>query len=169
MTEYPVRKIKNGSTYIAEEIVRDNYDNVYKYCYWKVRNVEKAQDITQEVFLRFIKNINHYSDKGKPRAFLYTIAKNLCINWHKQYKPEYLEEEQEIIDFTSSNVIENVTDKLVLKKFIYELSTEQQEVILLRFGQGLKIKEIASIVGVSRFIVQYRIKNALSILKRKFG
>ncbi|NEZ46203.1 RNA polymerase sigma factor [Clostridium niameyense] len=169
MTEYPIRKIKNGSTYIAEEIVRDNYDAIYKYCYWKVRNIEKAQDITQEVFLRFIKNIDHYSDKGKPRAFLYTIAKNLCINWHKQYKPEYLEEEQEIIDFTSSNVIENVTDKLVLKKFIYELSPEQQEVILLKFGQGLKIKEIASIVGVSRFIVQYRIKRALSILKRKLG
>ena len=91
MPTNPIGKIKNGDADIGELIVTENYDAIYKYCYWKLGNSEDAQDITQDVFLNFIRNINTYSDRGKPRAFLYTIAKNLCINCNKNRKQDYLE------------------------------------------------------------------------------
>ena len=108
MPKNPIGKIKNGDADIGEQIVTENYDAIYKYCYWKLGNSEDAQDITQDVFLNFIRNINTYSDRGKPRAFLYTIAKNLCINCNKKRKPDYLEATKEIIDITATEKINNI-------------------------------------------------------------
>ena len=67
-----------------EEIIGEYYDDIYKYCYWRIKNSTEAQDITQETFLRFMQNLSTYIDMGKPKALLYTIARNLCINWQKK-------------------------------------------------------------------------------------
>ena len=42
---------KNQSDIEVEEIIREFYDDIYKYCYWKTQNSTEAQDITQETFL----------------------------------------------------------------------------------------------------------------------
>ncbi|MDU2197050.1 MAG: RNA polymerase sigma factor, partial [Peptostreptococcaceae bacterium] len=126
-------------------------------------------DITQDVFLNFIRNINTYSDRGKPRAFLYTIAKNLCINCNKKRKPDYLEATKEIIDITATEKINNITDKIILEQIVNRLPQEQQEVIVLRYVHDLKVNEIAVITGKSRFSVRYRINSALSTIKNKLN
>ncbi|MGL5693165.1 MAG: RNA polymerase sigma factor [Peptostreptococcaceae bacterium] len=165
----PIREIKRGEVDIAEQIVVENYDAIYKYCYWKVGNSEDAQDITQEVFLKFVKNISTYSDRGKPRAFLYTIAKNLCINYSKKIKIEYLESTKEIIDISASDKINHITDKITLEHIVESLPKEQQEVIVLRYGHDLKINEIARVTGKSRFSIRYRINVALLSIKSKLS
>lgn len=93
------------------------------------------------VFLQFIHNIDTYSDNGKPRAFLHTVSKNLCINWHKKYKPYYLETSIETVDTSASDMINNITDKINLEYLVKQLPIEQQEVIVLRYGHELKINE----------------------------
>ncbi len=55
------------------------YDKIYRYCYFKLHSREAAEDITQETFLRFLQS-ESYQEKGKSLAYLYTIARNLCIN-----------------------------------------------------------------------------------------
>ncbi len=167
MTVSPIKKIKNGDLDIAEQVVSENYEAIYKYCYWKVGNSADAQDITQEVFLNFVKNIDTYTDRGKPRAFLYTIAKNLCINWSKKIKPDYIESTKEIIDIFATEKMESMVDKIELEEIINQLPEEQREVIVLRYGHDLKVNEIAVIIGKSRFTVRYRINLALATIKNK--
>ena len=153
-----------------EEIIREYYDDIYKYCYWKTKNSTDAQDITQETFLRFIQNFANYVDLGKPKALLYTIAKNLCVNW--QRKPSYLplENVENNSSFIISNEIDTVIDKLYLHEAVSSLPLSQQEVLLLRYGQGLRVGEIATILSISRFTVMYRLKCAINKLnKMKIG
>ena len=109
------------------------------------------------------------TDRGKPRAFLYTIAKNLCINCNKKRKPDYLEATKEIIDITATEKINNITDKIILELIVNRLPQEQQEVIVLRYVHDLKVNEIAVITGKSRFSVRYRINSALSTIKNKLN
>ena len=55
----------------------EQYDKIYRYCYFKVHHCQTAEDITQETFLRyFSKNLSLDSSKELP--YLYTIARNLC-------------------------------------------------------------------------------------------
>lgn len=147
-----------------EDFIRQNYDEIYKYCYWKVRNTLDAEDLTQEVFLRFVKNLDRYTDKGKPKALLYTIARNLCINKSKQKTMLSLDDAENIKEKSKTEEIEN---RMLLEQYLYMLSKEQQEILLLRYGQDLRINEIAEITKLSRFTVMYRIKTALAALDKK--
>lgn len=150
----------------AEEIIVENYDAIYRYCYWKIGNSADAQDMTQETFMRFVQSLPDYRDHGKPKALLYTIARNQCINWYKKVKPTSLDEAQSLIDEGSNARYEQVETKLSLQGQVSGLPEEQQEVLLLRYGQELKIEDIAAITGTSRFAVMYLIKKALETLKR---
>lgn len=55
------------------------YDRLLRYCYMKTNDKYIAQDITQETFLRFWQS-HTYEDTGKEMAYLYTIARNLCMD-----------------------------------------------------------------------------------------
>ncbi|MBO5976386.1 MAG: RNA polymerase sigma factor, partial [Oscillospiraceae bacterium] len=59
--------------------IEKQYDKIYRYCYFKLCDKQLAQDITQEAFLRFFRQGSSF-DNGKELAYLYTIAKNLCID-----------------------------------------------------------------------------------------
>lgn len=147
-----------------EEFIRQNYDEIYKYCYWKIRSPLDAEDLTQETFLRFVKNLDSYTDKGKPKALLYTIAKNLCINKSRQKTLLSLDAAENIKSESKTEEIEN---RVMLEQYLCTLSKEQQEILLLRYGQDLQINEIADITELSRFTVMYRIKTALLALNKK--
>ena len=58
--------------------IEEYYDKIYRFCFYKVRNQQMAEDITQETFLRFIKS--DYKEDGRKINYLYTIARNLCID-----------------------------------------------------------------------------------------
>lgn len=146
------------------EFITQNYDSIYKYCCWKIRNPLDAEDLTQETFLRFVKNLDSYTDKGKPTALLYTIARNLCINRSRQKNTLSLDMAENI---RIENKTEEIENRIMLEQYLYTLSNEQQEILQLRFGQSFQINEIAEITGLSRFSVMYRIKTALAELNKK--
>ena len=146
------------------EFISQNYDAIYKYCCWKVRNPLDAEDLTQETFLRFVKNLDSYTDKGKPTALLYTIARNLCINKSRQKATITLDMAENI---QCENKTEEIENRIMLEQYLYTLSAEQQEILQLRFGHSFQINEIAEITGLSRFTVMYRIKTALTQLNKK--
>ena len=63
--------------------LEEYYNNIYRYRYLHTQNRHTAEDLTQETFLKFLETSN-YQDRGKPLAFLYTIARNLCIDHIRQ-------------------------------------------------------------------------------------
>ncbi len=63
--------------------LEEQYDKIYRYCYFKLHHQQSAEDITQETFLRYFQR---YNCKGKEEALkcLYTIAGNLCIDEYRR-------------------------------------------------------------------------------------
>mgnify|MGYP003390973526 FL=1 len=96
--------------------IEEQYDKIYRYCYFKMYDVQIAQDITQETFLRFCKQgLNLGSDKELP--YLYTIAKNLCIDHFRRRTVESLEEiTEEVIDDPTEDLISNLTLRMTISK-----------------------------------------------------
>ena len=164
-----MRKNESGKEDCLEGMIRENYTAIYQYCFWKLRNADDAQDITQEVFYRFIHNAERYREIGKARAYLYTIAKNLCKNWKKQAarSPVLLDGLESVKDSSIQNVYEESLDRMNMKQLLNNLSERQQEILLLRYSQELSVEEIAKIFGTSRFSVYYQIKTALKQLENE--
>lgn len=149
--------VKGGFSVSLE--VEEQYDKIYRYCYFKVKNVQLAEDLTQETFLKFFGQ-RTYITRGKPLAYLYTIAKNLSIDAYKKTELTPLEE-----DMGSISELDICETSLVVRQAISSLPEELQEMIMLRYANDLSIVEIGQITGVSRFAVYRKINNALSQLK----
>lgn len=154
-----------GSKHEMEELVRENYAAIYRYCYWKVGNAADAQDITQESFLRFFEQLASYTNQGKPRALLYTIARNQCINWHKKARACPFGDAPPMAQTPAPNAYAELEERLLMQDYLSRLPPEQQEAVLLRYGQELQVNEIATIMQTSRFAVVHKLKRALATLK----
>ena len=152
-----------------EEIISAYYEQIYKFCYWKIQNSDEAQDITQDTFIRFLDAAQTYSDIKRPKALLYTIANNLCRNWAKKARQVSLDalESQEL--YATDDFAEKLIQRICLSGAVSALPESQKEVLLLRYGQDLKVGEVAEILGLSRFQVMYRIRSALKQLNKNLG
>lgn len=149
-----------------EKIIAAYYEDIYKFCCWKIRDPAEAQDMTQDTFVRFMDAADTYTDIEKPKALLYTIARNLCLNWVKRVRPVSLDE----LESGGAPVADDFADasirKIYLSIAVSALPDDQKEILLLRYGQDLKVGEIAEILGLSRFQVMYRIRGALDRLRK---
>ncbi len=135
------------------------YDKIYRYCYFKLQNQTVAEDVTQETFLRFLEN-STYKEQGKELNYLYTIARNLCIDESRKRVLEELPEEVSE-DGTEAHVIESV----VMKQAMELLTNEERELVLLRYVNEVPVKVICELRGCSRFAVSRQLKQVLKKLR----
>ena len=135
------------------------YDKIYRYCYFKLNNATVAEDITQETFLRFLEN-STYQEKGKGLNYLYTIARNLCIDEYRKRVPEELPE-----DLSDEGVEERMVESLSMRLALEKLTPMERELVLLRFVNEVPVKVICELQECSRFALNRRLKQVLKKLR----
>ena len=79
-----IKAAKEGDLSALNDLIQSYYLEIYKYCFWHIKNKEQAEDITQETFYKAIRFLNAYKNNGTFRAFLYKIALNTCIDHQKK-------------------------------------------------------------------------------------
>ena len=139
------------------------YDKIYRYCYYKVHNAAVAEDITQETFLRFLES-STYRERGKELNYLYTIARNLCIDESRKRVTEELPEE-----VSEEGPEERVIESVVMKQAMEKLSTEERELVLLRYVNEVPVKVICELRGCSRFSLNRQMKQVLKKLRENLS
>lgn len=140
--------------------LEEQYEKIYRYCYFKIHHREIAEDITQETFLRFFKS--NYVDNGKAMQYLYTIARNMCVDEYRKQKTETLKEEV-IYNYSEDNIIEQIS----VKKALAELDEADRELLLLRYVNEVPVSVIGKLYHISRFAVYRKISQAKKNLKDK--
>lgn len=147
--------------------LNEHYEKIYTFCYFRVKNKQVAEDLTQETFLKYFEN--DYIEKGKKLAFLYTIARNLCIDYYRKNK--YTQNTEDIDDLKDILVSKSVDIETVLtvKSAVETLTIEEQEIVLLRFTNELAIGEIANYLKISRFSLYRKIKTIMKKLNQELN
>ncbi|MBO4750904.1 MAG: sigma-70 family RNA polymerase sigma factor [Lachnospiraceae bacterium] len=135
--------------------LEEAYDKIYRYVYFRLKDQSAAEDITQETFLRCL------SKKGNVREYemqyLYTIARNLCIDEYRRVKPEALSEDEEV---GTTAPFDGLEDKMMVREALAKLPLEDQELLLLRYANNEPIGMICKALQLSRFAVYRRLKSA---------
>ena len=144
-------------------VIEEQYDKIYRYCYFTLYDKQLAQDITQEAFLRFYRQGLRF-DNGKELAYLYTIAKNLCID---EFRKQTVDSIEEIENEVAADPAEEWIDTLVLRSVVSRLPGDEQELLFLRYVNALPITSICKITGLSRFAVYRRLSKSLKWLKEE--
>jgi RNA polymerase sigma-70 factor (ECF subfamily) len=154
------------------ELYDDYFEKIYGYIYRKTGDRQWAEDLTAETFTKALANINRYTHTGQPFvAWLYRIAANLVTDHYRAKRPVTPLEE---IDLPASGdgpeeAALRWDEQQRIAKAIETLSSDQQDVILLRFSSGLKLREIAQVVGKTEGAVKALMFRALGGLKGKLS
>jgi RNA polymerase sigma-70 factor, ECF subfamily len=149
----------------------DTYaDAIYRFVLMKVSDKEKAEDITQDVFMRFWQALREGTVLRNDRALLYAIARNLVIDWYRKKKETSLDAlTDEGLEFEGSNetpILESAMNEEVLR-VVYTLDEPSRESMLLRFVEGFSPAEIAALRGESANAVSVRINRALKKVREQ--
>ncbi len=159
---------------------------IFNFILRSVHSVELAEELMQEVFMRVIQNAQSYTKQAKFTTWLYTIARNICIDAFRRQRHRVMLSlhqsaasrtqddgptlEQSIED---AEARERSEDNTFFREVHHSLEIgleglppEQREVFLLREVSHLSYKEIADIVGTLENTVKSRMRYALEFLRR---
>jgi len=143
----------------------DSYStDIYRFCLLKVSRKEVAEDITQEVFMRFWQALREGTEMRNARALLYTMARNLVIDWYRKKKESSLDSlKEQGVDFANEDFkrISEYAEHQEVLRVINTLDESSREALLLRFVDGLSPQDIAAITNETPNAISVRINRAI--------
>jgi len=152
-----VKKVQAGDNNAFGKLVLKYQKQVYEKAYSFTHNVEDANDLVQDIFIKTFKAIDTFQGDSAFYTWLYQIAQNAGIDYIRKKKRRSLItfEDTKLIDLfckkTQVEPIERLENKEInsqIKKAINKLSIRQKQVFVLRHYEGLTLKEIADKLGL---------------------
>src|SRR6266404_3028281 len=152
-------------------------DELFRHCAMRISDRERALELTQDTFMRTWDYVRKGGEVRELRPFLYQTLRNLIIDEYRKAKMHSLEALVEntegatvetMLPADESNTLEAAMERLDAKqalKRVSDLPELYQEVLLLRYVEGLSPKEIAGIVEESENVVSVRLHRALKKMK----
>lgn len=144
-------------------------DQVYRHVYYRVSNSSDAEDITAQVFLNAWRAMPRYRYMGKPfQVWLLSIAHNLVVDYYRAQKSQSSIDDVVIASGESTDPVlaaERNFASAEVRQAIMKLKREQQQVIVLRFIDGLEYPDIAAIMGKREGAVRVILHRGLTALR----
>lgn len=170
-----VKEIISGSKSSLDVLVNRYYEIIYSYSMRQVNDYHLACDLTQEVFVKMMMNINKY--RVGTDSFKYWLLK-IALNHIRDYFRSEKNRKSTVFDnmeYLSNNDINN--DNMInmleihekskeVKKAIYSLKEQEKEIVILKYYNDMTIKEISGITGNNESTIKSRLYRALEKLRR---
>ena len=136
-------------------VLYDRYvDAVYRYVFYRVRNEAEAEDVTSDVFMRALRAIPKYEPRQAFLAWLYRIARNAVIDRSRRRAARQQVSFEDALAHPHADQVVTPdegllagSDASVVRKAMERLTPLQQEILVLRYVEGLDTKAISKLVG----------------------
>jgi RNA polymerase sigma-70 factor, ECF subfamily len=174
-------RYRDGDVRAFELLVTRHRKPLFNFILRFVRDTAAAEDVTQETFLRLVKGADAYERQAKFTTWLYTIARNLCVDAARRGKHRKAASLDAPIgdEEGSASLLDLVPDggaavdrqaqsrelAVRLQQAIESLPDEQREIFLLREVADLQFNEIANVIGCPENTVKSRMRYALEKLR----
>ena len=141
---------KRNETQLAE-LYEEYYDRITRYAYVHIGDRNDAEDIAGETFLRALKTLDSYQERGIPmQAWLFKIAHNLIVDYLRKktkIKIQAIDISPLADDEDPTVMVEKKVQLEKVKKAMINLTDDQREVIGLRFLGGMTSREVAQVMN----------------------
>jgi len=134
---------------------------VYRLAVMMLRDPGRAEDATQEIFLRVWRSLKAYDGRAAFSTWIYTIARNTCLS---MVRAEQLRRTEAIEDTTEPSVPAHTADGVDLERHMQALSDVQREAITLFYLQERNIDDVAAMLDLPAGTVKSHLHRARKIL-----
>lgn len=156
------------------ELYNQYIDKIYRYVYYRVGQSSDAEDITSQTFLKAWDAIGDYEWRDHPfGAWLFRIAHNLVVDYHRARRDvvslddatPQLESKASRDNLRPEGVLATMLASDRIRRALSRLTEEQQQVLILRFFEGLSTGETALLMGKRRGAIRGLQFRALAALR----
>jgi RNA polymerase sigma-70 factor, ECF subfamily len=169
--------MRNDKTRDFEEAYTRYSDELFRHCYLRVSDRERALEITQEAFMKTWEYVEKGNEVLEFRPFLYRTLKNLIIDEYRKTKPQSLDAMVEgteggsieaLLPPDETNTLEAAINRFEGSKALLalkEMPESYKIVLTLRYVEGFSPKEIAQELGENENAISVRIHRGIKKLK----
>ena len=164
------RRFLDGDEHGLVEIIETYHDGLMLYLNSFVSNLSVAEELTEDTFLKLVLKKPRFSAKSSFKTWLYTIGRNLALDYLKRRKhptislencPELLDEEAKL----ERSYIRR-EDLRIVHKAMKRMKPEYRQVLWLIYFEDLSCRETAKILGKTTHNTEtlvWRARNALKL------
>ena len=172
-----LHRIKDGNESAFHEFFENHHKAVYHLYFHMLHDLHKAEDITQEVFLKAFMRVDKFRGESKVSTWLYRIAVNLCLNHQRQKKHKNIlsldfmfERRNQQARDPGNGPLERLNqkeEKLIVRETIDSLPKNQRIAIIFNHYEGFSYHEISEIMNLSVSSVRSLIYRAKQRLQKR--
>jgi RNA polymerase sigma-70 factor (ECF subfamily) len=145
------------------------YPELYRYALYRVGDPATAEDITSEIFVRFLEALHRQkAPQNTLRGWLFGVAAHLVADHFRRKPVADLDDAFPASDSPAAEAEERIRQQSV-RAVLKHLTDEQQQVLALRFGNGFSVEETATAMSKSVTAVKALQFRALGTLRQKLG
>jgi len=167
-------QVKQDKEAFAE--LYDRYiEKIFRFVYFKVSNRQEAEDVASEVFLKTWDYLTNSDTKKIDRfsSFIYQVARNKVIDIYRDRAKTQTCSLDDIetlpSDTTPFHTVSALQEKKELHAAIRQMKQQYQEAVILRYIDGLSIKEISVVIGKRPTAVRVMLHRAMKKLQELLG
>jgi len=140
---------------------------IYSFAYKYTGNQQDAEDITQTTFIKAWKHLKRFDRKKSFKTWIFSIAKNTCIDWMRKKKSIYFSDTETLISQASlpDDLSERASITQILQSAAEKLLPKYRLVLSFYYNENLNFREIAERLGEPLNTVKSRHRRALIKLK----
>lgn len=155
-------RAKNGDSAAFDELMRSHQRQVLAVAMRMTGNLDDAQDIAQDVFVRLYRNLRSLPDEDAVGRWLYRVTVNACTDASRRKRPERV---LPLIELPSSEAdpeaaMRSAEQKEKLQEALTQLGERERAALVLRDMEGLSTAEVAGVLGVAEATVRVQISKA---------
>ena len=171
------RGLKQRDPELLDLLIEQYQFRLFRYLLHLTGSRERAEDFFQETWVRVLERGSQYDGRWKFEAWLFTIARNLVLDWHRRKKPESFEslrgpEEDapafDVRDEKSVTPLEsylNEEQREGVQASLTKIPVVYREVLVLRFQEEMRLEEIAGVLSAPVSTVKSRLYRGLEALR----
>ncbi len=151
-------------------------DRVFRFIYYRIQDRARAEDLTNEVFVRMLEGLEKFRPHGEDTSliltgWIFTIARNMIIDDYRRQKNRAAEplpeDDADLVDETFD--LDLHLTRADLQSALGQLTEEQQTVLLLRFEEGFTSAQIAKMMGKTEMAIKALQRRGLATMARLLG
>ncbi|MGM0530633.1 MAG: RNA polymerase sigma factor [Bacteroidota bacterium] len=155
-----IERYKQGEKDVTGILYKKYFTKVFHKCLSFVKDESEANDLTQDILIKAIENLDKFKGTALFSTWLYSITINHCIEYMKkknQYKKVEIEHAMLLPeeDRSKNEYLEGFIDTT-----LKSLSQQEKELLELKYNQGLSIKELQEKLNLSASAIKMRLKRA---------
>jgi RNA polymerase sigma-70 factor (ECF subfamily) len=170
-----VAGIKAGNRQLLTELYNRYANRIYFKCLGMVKDKDQARDMAHDIFIKVSTNLHKYEGTADLSFWVYAITYNHCISHLRKAKRlrfDAIDEKLNPADEGEHELTEKIVRDLKLtqlKRLIKKLKPEEEMILLMRYQDGMNIKQISGILQIGESAVKMRLKRVRNHLAELFN